>query len=363
MAAPASLATPALPAAQTAANSLSFQGLNQLRAAARANPRSPAAIKAVAQQFEALLLQQMLQAMSTTSFGPDMLGDTAGPMYRSLFDQQIASSVSQGRGIGLASFIARELATRYGATGHASPGDPAPGSAAALPNAASSASSAGLPSTAPVAAAFAAPPRTALAAPQPATGAAAAAPVATAPAPASTAVAATSSPTVAAADSDTVAQARQFIASILPDAQRVARQLGVTPLAILAQAALETGWGRSVPGNNLFGVKAGAGWDGGHVGALTREFIDGAWHTAQAAFRAYATVADAMNSYAALLSSPRYRTAIGHGDDVAGFASALQRSGYATDPQYANKLLAVAHGSTMRQALASLGVGSSFAAP
>ncbi len=363
MAGPALIPSPAPPGAQAAANSLSFQGLNQLRAAANADPRSPAAIKAVAQQFEALLLQQMLQAMSATSFGPDMLGDTAGPMYQSLFNQQIASSVSQGRGIGLASFIARELATRYGATGNAS----APAATSPSPGASSGASPAALLTTGSAAAAFAAPPRTALAAPQQATGAPLATPLATplaaTPAPASTAVAGSAAPASAAADTDAVAQARQFIAGILPDAQRVARQLGVTPLAILAQAALETGWGRNTPGNNLFGIKAGAGWDGGSVGALTREFIGGAWNTAQAAFRAYASVADSLSNYAALLSGPRYRAALGHGDDVAGFASALQRSGYATDPQYANKLLAVAHGSTMRQALASLGVGSSFATP
>lgn len=346
---------PLPPSGVAAANSLSFQGLNQLKAAAQADPRSPQAIKAVAQQFEALLMQQMLTAMDATSLGPDMLGDTAGPMFKSMFNQQLASTISQGQGIGLASFIARELASRYGTP---------PG---AVPPAASRQAAAANGASAPALTAAGA---TALnTAPQPALGAVNI-PTPRAPLSASREYAAPAQP--AAATSTTAArpsqsqssaadQARQFIASILPSVQAAARQLGVTPVAILAQAALETGWGRHTPGNNVFGVKAGPGWNGATVQSLTQEFSDSVASVGSAAFRAYQTVSESVQNYAALLARPRYQAVRGQGNDISAFATALQRSGYATDPQYAAKLVAIARSPRMQQVLDQLGLGSSLA--
>ncbi|MGC9185800.1 MAG: flagellar assembly peptidoglycan hydrolase FlgJ [Thiomonas sp.] len=345
---------PLPPSGVAAANSLSFQGLNQLKAAAQADPRSPQAIKAVAQQFEALLMQQMLTAMDTTSLGPDMLGDTAGPLFKSMFNQQLASTISQGRGIGLASFIARELASRYGTQPGAAP-----------PAGVSEQAAAGKGASAAV---LTAPGQTAQStAPQPTVGV-----VNTPPAPlgASREYAAPAQP--AAATSATAArpshsqsssddQARQFIASILPSVQAAARQLGVTPVAILAQAALETGWGRHTPGNNVFGVKAGPGWNGATVQSLTQEFSNGVASVGSAAFRAYQTVSESVQNYAALLAQPRYRAVRGQGNDISAFAAALQRSGYATDPQYAAKLEAIARSPRMQQVLDKLGLDSSLA--
>ena len=342
-------AVPLPPSGNAASNSLSFQGLNQLKATAEANPRSPQAIKAVAQQFEALLMQQMLTAMNATSLGPDMLGDTSGPMFKSMFNQQLATTISQGQGIGLASFIARELSSRYGAT---SPGaHAAEANAAALPLSAKSNATLpeplsryrqnALPALPALSAASATLPATA---PTGTAGAAAAAPVAT----------------QSQTDKTAADQARSFIASILPSVQTAAKQLGVAPVAILAQAALETGWGKHTPGNNVFGVKAGGAWVGGTVQTLTREFQNGVATVGAAAFRAYQNVADSVENYAALLSRPRYQSARGQGNDISAFASALQRSGYATDPDYAAKIVAIARSPRMQQALAQLGMGSSL---
>lgn len=332
-----SIARKAAQAAQAAADdSLSFQGLNQLRAAAGADPRSPAAIKAVAQQFEALLMQQLLQTANASALGSDLLGSTGGPMYRSLFDQQVAQTVSQGHGVGLADFLVRELSARYGATanGAATPGAQAAASnAAALPLPARSAAGP-LPASAAPTAQNALPAATAAAQPAQASD-------------------------TSATDRSLLARARDFIAELLPSARTAARALGVTPVAILAQAALETGWGRDTAGNNLFGVKAGSGWSGPSVHALTQEFANGAWSAGQAAFRAYDSVADSVANYTSLLSGARYRDARGHGENISAFAAALQHSGYATDPHYASKLVAVAHSSTMRQALAAAGWDSS----
>ena len=161
-------------------------------------------------------------------------------------------------------------------------------------------------------------------------------------------------------------KAQAFIQSILPSVQSAAAALGVSPVAILAQAALETGWGSHAPGNNLFGIKAGESWQGASLSRLTQEFAGGAAEMGEAAFRAYQSAADSVRNYAQMmLGSPRYQDVRGHGDDIAGFASALQHSGYATDPHYARKLLAVAQSPTMRQALAALGlsIGSSLATP
>ncbi|MDD4887692.1 MAG: flagellar assembly peptidoglycan hydrolase FlgJ, partial [Thiomonas sp.] len=356
-------AAPLPPGGATAANSLSFQGLNQLKAAANADPQSPQAIKAVAQQFEALLMQQMLTAMNATRLGPDMLGDTAGPMFKSMFNQQLATTMSQGQGIGLASFIARELSSRYGTppgAKHALFALPAAHETAAAAQPAQSAlttpgARAAALNTAmlPLVSSGNTPlPKEPLSAYRQS-----ALPVLPSIQPAATAA----TPAATGAKSSAADQAKQFIASILPSVQTAAKQLGVAPVAILAQAALETGWGQHAPGNNVFGVKAGSGWGGGTVQTLTQEFQNGVASVGAAAFRAYQNVNESVQNYAALLSRPRYQAARDQGNDISAFANALQRSGYATDPHYAAKLVAIARSPRMQQALDQLGVPSSLA--
>jgi flagellar protein FlgJ len=142
-----------------------------------------------------------------------------------------------------------------------------------------------------------------------------------------------------------------FIKQMLPHAEAAARELGVDPHALLAQAALETGWGKSVPCNsagdcsfNLFGIKAGAQWPGASVNVPTLEFEEGVAVRKVERFRAYESPADSFRDYAKLIGkNARYENAVGTGDNVAAFASALQKGGYATDPNYARKLVAVAN--------------------
>jgi len=141
-----------------------------------------------------------------------------------------------------------------------------------------------------------------------------------------------------------------FIRQVWPHAQAAARQLGVHPATLVAHAALETGWGQSVPAGsngvpsyNLFGIKAGGQWSGAAVASRTVEFANGVASPRYEQFRAYASPADSFSDYTALLNgSPRYAAVKGTGSDVGAFAAALQRGGYATDPQYAAKLHAVA---------------------
>ncbi|WP_297915136.1 flagellar assembly peptidoglycan hydrolase FlgJ [Thiomonas sp.] len=334
-------------ASAQATDSLSFQGLNQLQALAQANPQDPATIRAVSRQFEALLVQQLLKSANAVKLGPDLLGDSGGPMFESMFNQQVADVVSQGPGLGLGSYLARELAARYGAAAH--PGDAAAGSGSAAVSGGVAGPSHTLPDHA----------RAPAAAPV-------AAPLASSPGASKAADDLGTDSSNAADDEALQRRARAFIAAIAPSARAAAQALGVSPVGILAQAALETGWGRHAPGNNLFGIKAGTDWQGPSLHELSSEVSNGVRTLGDAAFRAYRSVAASVHDYASLLESPRYAPVRGHGDDLGAFAQGLQRAGYATDPGYARKLLQVADSPTMRDALAALGsgaAGSSFALP
>jgi len=155
---------------------------------------------------------------------------------------------------------------------------------------------------------------------------------------------------------------QKFARDVWPHARRAAEKLNVVPEALLAQAALETGWGRHVmnDGNgntsfNLFGIKAGQNWAGNTVSKPTLEFRDGIAVRTIAEFRRYDDVAATFEDYVDLIrNSDRYEGVPGHDKDVAGFATALQESGYATDPKYADKINSVHASDTMQRVLAGL---------
>lgn len=258
----------------------------------------PQAIREAARQFESLFTDMMLKAMREAKLG-DGLGDSEeSNLYQDMYDQQLALQMSQGKGLGLADLLVQQL-TRSAATTSAS---------AASPSGAS-----GAPSAASGPAAAMRPP-------------------APAPAPAAT-----------------HAQKISFVQMLTPYAQRASAQLGVAPDSLIAQAALETGWGQHVPSgsggssNNLFGVKAGGGWHGASVASTTLEYLQGAPLSSTQSFRAYSSLEQGMNDYVSLLQGAAgLQPALGTGADVTAFASALQRGGYATDPHYAAKLTATA---------------------
>jgi flagellar protein FlgJ len=137
-----------------------------------------------------------------------------------------------------------------------------------------------------------------------------------------------------------------FLDSIAPWAREAAGKLGVAPELVSAHAALESGWGRRPLKNadgssthNLFGIKAGASWQGGVADASTTEYVGGAALKTSARFRAYPDQASAFRDYAQMLiDNPRFRGALGTGSDAHAFASGLAKGGYATDPSYAAKL-------------------------
>lgn len=155
------------------------------------------------------------------------------------------------------------------------------------------------------------------------------------------------------------------MASIWGHAQQAARELGVDAKALVAQAALETGWGRKLvqrngggSSHNLFGIKA-TGWSGERASSGTHEYVDGVRRNETASFRAYTSVGDSFADYVKLLkNSPRYQNALQAGGDVRGFAQGLQKAGYATDPSYAAKIAAIAGGPTIERAIAAVGDAS-----
>lgn len=262
-----------------------FSGLAKLRA--QANEQSPEASREVAKQFEALFLQMMLKTMREAGQSVESGDSDQTRFYQEMFDKQIALDLARGRGIGLASILERQLGGIAATQGSGS--QPA----------------------APVSA-----PRTAA---------------------------------VPGIQDWRPADAETFIRDLWPHAKRVSQKLGVSPEVLIAQAALETGWGqhmiRDTNGRsslNLFGIKADSNWDGDHVIVPTLEYRDGIARRENAAFRAYSSLSASMDDYMNFLQAgPRYRQTLDSAADASEFLRELQDAGYATDPAYANKITAI----------------------
>lgn len=137
---------------------------------------------------------------------------------------------------------------------------------------------------------------------------------------------------------------KEFIAAIGPAAQESARKTGIPASFSIAEAALESGWGRSLlaqQARNLFGVKADSSWHGDILTMNTREYLHGQWVMVPAKWRKYPDWLGAIGDHAAfLMNNPRYHAAFQHHDGVS-FAKAVAAAGYATDPDYADKLASI----------------------
>ncbi|MDC7698675.1 flagellar assembly peptidoglycan hydrolase FlgJ [Vogesella indigofera] len=276
----------------------------RLSSLARSNPKE--AIRQVASQFEAILLNQMMASMRSNGFDGEEDSSELGT-YRGMLDQQMVNAMVQGGGTGLADMLARQIE-----------------GVARIDQAATPAASSGM-------------------LPLPALPAAAAKAIRKYAEAAGTATAA---PAPVAIPSERQA----FVSTLLPHAGPAAERLGVAPELLVGHAALESGWGsRSIrhpdgrESYNLFGIKAGGSWRGESVATLTTEYVDGKARKQVESFRSYPSLQAAFDDYAKLLEgSSRYQRALNQGDNAQGFAVALQQGGYATDPAYARKLAGVA---------------------
>jgi flagellar protein FlgJ len=276
-----------------------FSAYAALRADARQGTDKAANLDQVARQFESLFIHMMVKQMRQASLGSSMLDSDQSLFYRDMYDQQLSSGMADSGGIGLRDAIVRQLG--------------------------------GTPDTS------AASGRT--------TADYLAAPTRRAPAlqPAVIEQSESRGPATGFADQE------DFIKRLRPYAQAAARRLGVPAEALLAQAALETGWGRAMPSaangepsHNLFGIKADTRWDGERVSVQTLEYRDGVAMKTRADFRAYASFADSFADYADFVAgNPRYRQALQSAGDPQQYFQALQQAGYATDPSYADKVQAI----------------------
>lgn len=133
-------------------------------------------------------------------------------------------------------------------------------------------------------------------------------------------------------------QQQSFYDMMWPLAQSAGNSIGLDPRLIFAQSALETGWGKSAPNNNFFGIKGPGG------SQTTQEWINGKWQTIQANFRGYTSAADSVQGYTNFLQqNPRYKPLL-NADGLDAQLAALGKSGYATDPGYIGKLKSIISG-------------------
>jgi flagellar protein FlgJ len=292
-----------------ASNALDFQGFHALRRDAR--ERRQATAGTVARQFESLILQMMVRSMRQATPGDPLFSSSASRLYRDLFDQQLALRLSETRSVGLADTLLGQLRAS-GALGEQARSEPdalRPLQRGLFPSRSG-------------------PPREAGTA-TPASGEAEALDPFNGASP--------------------FAGREAFVRAVRPHAEQAGRTLGVDPDLLLAQAALETGWGRSVLRHpdgsstyNLFNIKAGRSWSGDVVTLPALEYEGGIAVRRQAAFRAYRSLAESFQDYVTLVQgSERYAQALARARDPRAYIRELQAGGYATDPAYADKVIRI----------------------
>jgi len=277
---------------------VSAQSLDKLRMQAKQSPDQ--ALKLVAQQFETVFMNMMLKSMREATPQDGMFDSEQTKMFTGMLDQQLAQNMSS-RGVGLADIMIKQL-SRSAST------DVTQTSAESV---------------------LATPVRTVSAM--------------TVPYSDSFANGIKNSP-----PQPTPLQ-QDFVRRMTPHAVQASQETGVPTHLIMGQAALESGWGRReirLPDGstsfNLFGIKAGGNWNGKVAEVVTTEYHNGIASKQVEKFRAYSSYTEAFSDYAHLLrDNPRYAQVLQSGQGSPELAHALQRAGYATDPDYADKLVKV----------------------
>ncbi|MET0050568.1 MAG: flagellar assembly peptidoglycan hydrolase FlgJ [Candidatus Thiodiazotropha sp.] len=291
-----------------------FSGLAALRHEARDDQAG--ASEKVARQFESLFIQMMVKQMRQTSFGDGLLDSKQTKFVRDMYDQQLALHLSEQRGMGLSEMLQHHI-------GGAQASESAPLSGL-QPYWSNPARMAGA---------------------------------------AMSRVDAVSTEQTATDDSVSgttpIESPDEFVSRLWQAAESAATELGLDPQALLAQAALETGWGARVMPNaqggvshNLFGIKADQRWTGEQVRKETLEYTQDVAVRRREPFRCYPSYEESFQDYVAFLrQNPRYEQALKNTQDSEAYFQALQDAGYATDPNYAEKILKVMQGPEMQAAV------------
>ncbi|MCU7920166.1 MAG: flagellar assembly peptidoglycan hydrolase FlgJ [Candidatus Thiodiazotropha sp. (ex Epidulcina cf. delphinae)] len=292
-----------------------FSGLAALKHQAREDQAGSA--EKVARQFESLFVQMMVKQMRQASLGGGLFDSQSTRFAREMYDQQLAVHLSERRGIGMLQMLRRQLGQQAGEGEVERSGladyrrHPTRMAGEYLPKALKNVEASQHGGDA---------------SPSPASG----------------------------FDSP-----ESFVQSLWSAAEQAATELGLPTEALLAQAALETGWGGRVmqgsdgrSSHNLFGIKADLRWQGERVRRETLEYQEGVAVRRRENFRTYADFEASFQDYVAFLrENPRYTQALGNAHDTTAYFQALQDAGYATDPDYAEKILRVMQGPEMQTAL------------
>lgn len=335
-----------------------FQGLARLKATAQNDPRE--ALKTVAHQFETQFIGMLMKSMRDATPQNGLLDSQQSKTFQSMMDQEVAQKIAAHGGIGLAGMIERQLRQDTPGTAqnkalneakpHAFPLHPVnPATQQAID---STPRAFKLPERNPLLKAFALGKQALNASTTNATNAE--------PPVSSLAAQATS---VGSPSKQTYWDSPEaFVDAILPHAEKAAKKLGISAKVLVAQSALETGWGKHLPVDakgqtnyNFFGIKADASWQGAKQSVNTLEFEGGAMVQRKASFRAYDSVGASFNDFVQFLQeNPRYKQALADKNDPEQFARDLQKAGYATDPQYADKLIAIMRSGRIPDTVSSL---------
>ncbi len=305
-----------------------YTNLHGLQSIKNEENKSEALMK-VAQQFESLFVNMMTKSMRAANavFEKDSpFNSEESRFYRDMLDQQRSLTISHGRGLGIAEAMYRQMSRSYG-IGSESENDELTldrGLHGNMMRGMSPPSSTRTPETT-------------------ITGKLTARRIAQDSTPTRTAQDSTPK-RISLADSP-----KDFVAKLLPLAEKAAEKLGIDRLLLIAQSALETGWGKHVlasdsgeSSHNVFNVKGRRGGSFETTTQPTIEFKDGVVTTEKSAFNVYKDLAESFDDYVQLITgSERYQNALNPSDDSAGYIAELQKSGYATDPQYSKKVLSV----------------------
>jgi flagellar protein FlgJ len=291
-----------------------FSGLAELKYQAREDQAGSTA--KVARQFESLFVQMMVKQMRQASFGGGIFDSDRTRFYQDMYDQQLAVHLAEQGGIGLSEVMTRQL-----------------GGETEKPQVILN----GLEPywRTPVANAL----RASVDSITPATEA--------------------QSVEASAPEVTEIETPEHFVRELWAAAEAAANEIGLPAEALLAQAALETGWGKHVmsgadggSSHNLFGIKADQRWQGSSVRQETLEFESGLAVRRRERFRSYESFEQSFQDYVDLVKgSPRYEEAVSKSNEPESYFQALQDAGYATDPAYADKILRVMQGPEMSSAL------------
>lgn len=311
---------------------LDFRGLAELRRSATVDQKDQDTLRQVAGQFESLFVNMMLKSMRQAKLADGIFDSSQSDTFREMADQQLAMDLSSRGGIGLQEVIMRQLGGQLDsklATKPTLDGEPQSYSI----DTAKVRPALEIKDTAPVVKQIS-----------------------------------THAPISSSQHSEQQSELsfdspQQFVEKLWPMAKRAADKIGVTPDVILSQAALETGWGKHVINKangessfNLFNIKADSRWTGDKTSVGTVEYHNGVAIRQQAQFRSYESYQQSFDDYVNFLQTqPRYQNALKQTDNPEQFIEALHKSGYATDPDYADKIKHIMNSATLAQFSQQLG--------